>query len=162
MADGRVTITGRAKEVIIVNGVHHYCHEIEDVLGTLDGVAAGFVAAFGVPVPEGTSAGRGVRARRPADAATVRGVRRWLVERFGAALGAARRPSTSSRFDQTTSGKIQRGGMRARLLPAANWSASRARSNSLEAGPATCPTACTAVSGGPAGSPRPVHPSACW
>ena len=68
VADGRVTITGRAKEIIIINGVHHFCHEIEDVVGALPGVAATFAAAFGVPTAgRERAAGRGVRALRRAD-----------------------------------------------------------------------------------------------
>ena len=138
VADGRVTITGRAKEVIIVNGVHYYCHEIEDVLGTLDGVAAGFVAAFGVPVPDGSERLAVVFVPDgPLTAATVRGVRRCVGERFGlpSVLLAA---VDQSSFDRTTSGKIKRGGMRARLLGGELVRESRAV-ELAEAGPATMP-----------------------
>ena len=43
--DGKLTITGRAKEVIIINGINYYCHEIESVADEVDGVAPSFTAA---------------------------------------------------------------------------------------------------------------------
>jgi acyl transferase domain-containing protein/acyl-CoA synthetase (AMP-forming)/AMP-acid ligase II len=116
VAGGRVTITGRAKEIIIVNGVHYHCHEIEGVVGAVDGVADGFVAAFGVPgvdrterlgvvfVPEGELRGD-----------TVREIRSRIAERFGLASALVLAVGRDS-FDRTTSGKVQRSGMRARLL----------------------------------------------
>ncbi len=116
VADGRVTITGRAKEIIIINGVHHFCHEIEDVGGALPGVATSFAAAFGVPTPDGNE--RLAVVFVPADGlsgAVVGAVRRRLAERFGLAsvlLAAVDRAG----FDKTTSGKIQRTAMRGRLL----------------------------------------------
>jgi iturin family lipopeptide synthetase A len=116
VADGRVTITGRAKEIIIINGVHHFCHEIEDVVGALPGVATSFAAAFGVPTPDGDE--RLAVVFVPAERLTgpvVGAVRRRLAERFGLAsvlLAVVDRDG----FDKTTSGKIQRTAMRGRLL----------------------------------------------
>jgi len=49
--DGRLTITGRAKDVIIVNGVKFSCHEIEAVVETVPGVEASFTAACAVRQP---------------------------------------------------------------------------------------------------------------
>ena len=51
LLDGELVITGRRKEVIIINGSHYFCHELEDVVGTVDGVTPGSVAACGVPEP---------------------------------------------------------------------------------------------------------------
>ncbi len=116
VVDGRVTITGRAKEIIVINGVHHFCHEIEDVVGALPEVATSFAAAFGVPTPDGDE--RLAVVFVPADGLTgavVGTVRRKLAERFGLAsvlLAAVDRAG----FDKTTSGKIQRTAMRGRLL----------------------------------------------
>ena len=45
---GRLTITGRQKEVIIINGVNYYSHEIESVVETIPEVAVSFTAACGV------------------------------------------------------------------------------------------------------------------
>ncbi len=46
--NGEITITGRAKDVIIINGVNYYCHEIETVVEAIEGIAKSFVAACGV------------------------------------------------------------------------------------------------------------------
>ena len=48
IVDGYLTITGRAKEVIIINGVNYYNHEIESVIETISQVAVSFTAACGV------------------------------------------------------------------------------------------------------------------
>ncbi|GAA2563470.1 hypothetical protein GCM10010435_39430 [Winogradskya consettensis] len=114
--EGRMTITGRAKEVIIVNGVHYFCHEIEDAVGEVDGVAVSFVAALGVPDAEGIEriAVLFVPAGAP-DPELLSRIRRHLAERLqiiGATVVAVR----PDQFDKTTSGKIQRAGMRARWI----------------------------------------------
>ena len=46
--DGRLTITGREKDVIIMNGVNYYCHEIEASVETLASVEASYTAACAV------------------------------------------------------------------------------------------------------------------
>ncbi|SDG11097.1 amino acid adenylation domain-containing protein/natural product biosynthesis luciferase-like monooxygenase domain-containing protein [Lentzea fradiae] len=46
--DGQVVITGRARDVVIVNGHNHYCHEIEAVAVDA-GAPVGWTAACGVP-----------------------------------------------------------------------------------------------------------------
>ncbi|MCX5049775.1 non-ribosomal peptide synthetase [Streptomyces sp. NBC_00474] len=42
----RLTLVGRSKDSVIVNGVNYYSHELESVLGDLDGIEKSFVAAF--------------------------------------------------------------------------------------------------------------------
>jgi acyl-CoA synthetase (AMP-forming)/AMP-acid ligase II len=49
--DGRMTITGRAKDVIIINGVNYYSHELESVVEEVPAVATSFVAACAVRAP---------------------------------------------------------------------------------------------------------------
>ncbi|WJD97275.1 non-ribosomal peptide synthetase [Streptomyces antimycoticus] len=44
--EGRLTLVGRSKDSVIVNGVNYFSHEIEAALEQLDDVASGFVAAF--------------------------------------------------------------------------------------------------------------------
>ncbi len=51
LQDGQLTITGRAKDVIIVNGVKFSCHEIEAVVETVSGVEMSFTAACAVRQP---------------------------------------------------------------------------------------------------------------
>ncbi|MFG2916972.1 MupA/Atu3671 family FMN-dependent luciferase-like monooxygenase [Kitasatospora sp. NPDC048298] len=119
LVDGEVVLTGRRKEIIIVNGVHYFCHELEDVVASVAGVRSGHVAAFGVP-DERTGTEQLVIAYVPSDpdaaappvAAEVRQV-----------LAARRQPAPAlvlpvpaAEFPRTTSGKIQRTALRGRLL----------------------------------------------
>jgi acyl-CoA synthetase (AMP-forming)/AMP-acid ligase II/thioesterase domain-containing protein/acyl carrier protein len=43
---GRLSLVGRSKDCIIVNGVNYFSHELEAVLDDIDGIERGFVAAF--------------------------------------------------------------------------------------------------------------------
>jgi acyl-CoA synthetase (AMP-forming)/AMP-acid ligase II/thioesterase domain-containing protein/acyl carrier protein len=45
---GRLTITGRQKDVIIINGLNHYSHEIEAAVETVKGVEVSYTAAVAV------------------------------------------------------------------------------------------------------------------
>ncbi|HEV8717110.1 MAG TPA: AMP-binding protein [Candidatus Binatia bacterium] len=51
LLNGRLTIAGRQKEVIIIRGANFHCYEIEDVVSGIAGVEATFVAACGVDDP---------------------------------------------------------------------------------------------------------------
>ncbi|WP_405096867.1 amino acid adenylation domain-containing protein [Micromonospora sp. NBC_01412] len=138
LAGGRLTVTGREKEVIIVNGVHHFCHEIEDAVGGVDGVAASFVAAVGAPGADGTEQVVVLFVdERGLDANLLARIRGRLAERLQ--LSAVRLvPIGRDAFGKTTSGKIQRSGMRARLL-SGGYEAAQRRVEVLEAGPDTVP-----------------------
>jgi acyl-CoA synthetase (AMP-forming)/AMP-acid ligase II/NAD(P)-dependent dehydrogenase (short-subunit alcohol dehydrogenase family)/acyl carrier protein len=48
LANGRLTITGRSKDVIIVNGANFHSHEIEAVVESVAGVEPSFTAACAV------------------------------------------------------------------------------------------------------------------
>jgi acyl-CoA synthetase (AMP-forming)/AMP-acid ligase II/acyl carrier protein len=48
MRDGQLTITGREKDVIIINGINYYSHEIEAVVEEVAGVEPSFTAATAV------------------------------------------------------------------------------------------------------------------
>ncbi|MEU2269222.1 beta-ketoacyl synthase N-terminal-like domain-containing protein, partial [Streptomyces olindensis] len=50
--EGQVVITGRRKDVIILNGHNVYCHEVEETATAVDGVRQGEVAACGIPDAE--------------------------------------------------------------------------------------------------------------
>ncbi len=43
--NGRLTITGRTKNIIIINGVNYYSHEIEEVVEAVEGVSRSYTAA---------------------------------------------------------------------------------------------------------------------
>ncbi|WP_378740224.1 SDR family NAD(P)-dependent oxidoreductase [Nocardia brasiliensis] len=117
LADGKLVITGRAKEVVVINGAKHHSHTIEEVVHDIDGVRRGFAAAVGIPDPEvGTellaicyvptnSADQDRIADRIAAAVT---------DRLGlpVAMIAA---VTESEFPRTTGGKVQRAVVARRL-----------------------------------------------
>ncbi|MBD2253940.1 SDR family NAD(P)-dependent oxidoreductase [Nostoc parmelioides] len=48
---GRLTITGRQKDVIIINGLNYYCHEIEAAVEEIKGVEVSYTAACAVRQP---------------------------------------------------------------------------------------------------------------
>ena len=53
MVDGQMAMCGRIKDVIIVGGRNVYPQDIERVVGTIDGIRAGNVIAFGVEGRQG-------------------------------------------------------------------------------------------------------------
>ncbi|MEX2334233.1 MAG: beta-ketoacyl synthase N-terminal-like domain-containing protein, partial [Pseudohongiella sp.] len=48
---GELYVTGREKDMVIINGNNHYCHEIEGAVAKFPGVAGDCVAAVGVRAP---------------------------------------------------------------------------------------------------------------
>lgn len=52
LCSGRLTITGRQKDVIIINGLNHYCHEIEAAVEEVEGVEVSYTAACAVRVAD--------------------------------------------------------------------------------------------------------------
>ena len=48
LSQGRLTITGRQKDVIIINGLNYYCHEIEAAVEEVKGVEVSYTAACAV------------------------------------------------------------------------------------------------------------------
>lgn len=46
--NGKLVLTGREKEMIIINGANYYCHDIEDQVNMLEEVKTTYVAACGV------------------------------------------------------------------------------------------------------------------
>jgi acyl-CoA synthetase (AMP-forming)/AMP-acid ligase II len=48
LRDGRLTITGRTKNIIIINGLNYYCHEIEAVVEEIPGVEVTYTGACAV------------------------------------------------------------------------------------------------------------------
>ena len=118
--DGRLAITGREKELIIINGANFYCYEIEDVAAGVRGVLPTFAAACGVAdAVSGTEAlafffvpdeSAGVDL-----AETVRAIRRTLASLIGLSPRYVV-PVRREEFPKTTSGKIQRGHLKTALL----------------------------------------------
>jgi len=114
---GRLIVTGRAKDLIFVNGQNLYAHDLEAAAAAAPGVQAGKVAVSAW-TPEGDGRERlalfigcvSEKAAAPVFADAVRRIRRT----FGIAPGTLV-PLRPNGFPKTTSGKLQRYVLRQRL-----------------------------------------------
>ncbi|MBZ4018959.1 non-ribosomal peptide synthetase [Streptomyces purpurogeneiscleroticus] len=121
LVDGRLTLVGRSKDSIIVNGVNYFSHELEALLEDLDGVRKSYVAAFPTR-PEGSDTEQLVVAfattLAPDDEA---GLHRLLIAmRNSIVMAWGFRPALllplpADTFPKTSLGKIQRALLRKRL-----------------------------------------------
>ncbi|MGH8791696.1 MAG: AMP-binding protein, partial [Stackebrandtia sp.] len=113
----RLTIVGRAKDLIVLNGGNYSCHEIEEAAGSAPGVRADRVAAVGVPDEARGSELLAVvfvpDASETSDDPTP-AIQAALAERLGltAAITTA---VDDADFPRTDSGKVQRAQLRERL-----------------------------------------------
>ncbi|HET9652106.1 MAG TPA: AMP-binding protein, partial [Usitatibacter sp.] len=110
---GVLSITGRAKDVIIVNGANYSGPAIEEAVDALPGVARSFTAACGVPDPR-ADGGEGLAIFFVPDdecdealASTLRAIRQRVVQEFGL-TPAFIVPLARSQVEKTSIGKIQR------------------------------------------------------
>ncbi|MFD6170538.1 amino acid adenylation domain-containing protein [Streptomyces coeruleorubidus] len=115
---GQVVVTGRRKDVIILNGHNVYCHEVEETATAVDGVRQGDVAACGIPHPErGTEdlavffVSRGT-AEDPRIAAEVKAA---LFTRLRL-TAAYVLPVPAGEFPRTPAGKVRRAELQSRLV----------------------------------------------
>ncbi|MGW2562256.1 alpha/beta fold hydrolase [Streptomyces sp. NPDC001514] len=115
---GRLTLVGRSKDSVIVNGVNYFSHEIESALERLDGVAPSYVAAFPTRSPQSdtehlvvafhpeTDGGDELALHRVLTAVRATVVRHWGFRPWLIL------PLPTSAFPKTSLGKIQRSLMR--------------------------------------------------
>ncbi|MEU5642197.1 SDR family NAD(P)-dependent oxidoreductase [Streptomyces milbemycinicus] len=127
--DGGLVIAGRERDLIIVNGANYFCHEIEDVVTSIPGVAPSSAAACGlfspdigtdrllvffVPDPEPATTGQPERPEGSDDdglsrqAGLVRAITTGVAARTGLVPYRVV-PLAAEEFPRTVSGKIQRG-----------------------------------------------------
>eukprot|EP00929_Paragymnodinium_shiwhaense_P104193 TRINITY_DN68323_c0_g2_i1.p1 TRINITY_DN68323_c0_g2~~TRINITY_DN68323_c0_g2_i1.p1 ORF type:complete len:823 (-),score=197.74 TRINITY_DN68323_c0_g2_i1:9-2477(-) len=117
--DGRLYLTGREKEMIIIRGANFYCYEIEDVVNTLPSVTPTFTAAvsahdpatgsesfavFFVPAAFG---GEAANFDDPTLPSVINQVRTELIKHISLTPSHVV-PLARAEFPKTTSGKIQR------------------------------------------------------
>ena len=102
-------VTGRAKDLVIVNGQNFYPHDFERLAQQVDDVDANRVAAAGVRLPGEESEGLAVfvlhRGELEGFVAKARGIRRAIAEQTGVEVGAV---VPVTQIPKTTSGKLQR------------------------------------------------------
>jgi acyl-CoA synthetase (AMP-forming)/AMP-acid ligase II/NAD(P)-dependent dehydrogenase (short-subunit alcohol dehydrogenase family) len=118
--NGRLTITGREKELIIVNGANFYCYEIEDIAAEVPGVLPTFAAACGIDdAATGTEALAVFFVHDESIGAglldVVASLRRAIASQAGLSPAYVV-PLPRDEFPKTTSGKIQRGQLKRALL----------------------------------------------
>ncbi|MDG2377226.1 MAG: non-ribosomal peptide synthetase, partial [Woeseiaceae bacterium] len=109
IVDGELVITGRSKDIIIVNGQNYYPHDIEEIIAQLDGIDLGKVVVVGV----GSTASQTeelvafILYRKDIDAfpSIVEDVRTVVGEHTGLEIDHV---LPISRVPKTTSGKVQR------------------------------------------------------
>ncbi|MEO1204451.1 MAG: non-ribosomal peptide synthetase, partial [Pseudomonadota bacterium] len=108
-ADGQLVITGRQKDIIIVNGQNYYPHDLEEIVSHIDGLDLGKVAIAGAtPTRSGTEELLVfILYRQDLDAfkALSEQVRTTLGEKVGLEVDHV---IPVSRIPKTTSGKVQR------------------------------------------------------
>ncbi|CAN5690343.1 fatty acyl-AMP ligase [soil metagenome] len=118
LVDGEMVMCGRIKDVIIVAGRNVFPEDVERAVGTLDGVRAGNVIAFGV---EGRRGAQSFVVVAESKSDEPEAVRQSVSERVRHAIGLAAKevvlvaPGT---LPKTSSGKLQRSLCRDRYLEA--------------------------------------------
>lgn len=112
IVDGRLTLTGREKELIIINGANYYCYEIEDTVNSLDGVEPTYVAACELNDPNrGTESLVIFFTPSPSGSEPNIELIKTIKTKVSSNLGIAPAyviPVAQQEFPKTTSGKIQR------------------------------------------------------
>ncbi|WP_415840718.1 alpha/beta fold hydrolase [Nocardiopsis rhodophaea] len=128
---GRLTLVGRSKDSIIVNGVNYFSHDLQTVLERLDGVEKSCVAAFPIRPPGSDTEQlaivfsprlplRGEADDTAADESEAELYRLLVAIRSSTVLHWGFRPSLilplpASAIPKTSLGKIQRSQLRKRL-----------------------------------------------
>jgi acyl-CoA synthetase (AMP-forming)/AMP-acid ligase II len=118
--DGRLTVTGREKEMINIRGSNLFCYEVEDVVQRVEGVEPTYAAAVEVSDDE---AGTGRLAilfvpARAYEGTELQAILKAIRKAVSASIGINPSyvvPLTRERFPKTSSGKIQRVQMRKAL-----------------------------------------------
>ena len=107
--DGQLVITGRQKDIIIVNGQNYYPHDIEEIIAEIDGLDLGKVVVAGAtPTGSGTEELLTFILYRQdieAFAEIAKGVRDIVGEHVGLEIDHV---IPVARIPKTTSGKVQR------------------------------------------------------
>ncbi|QWB25974.1 MULTISPECIES: non-ribosomal peptide synthetase/type I polyketide synthase [Streptomyces] len=115
---GQVVITGRRKDLIILNGHNVYCHEVEETATTVEGVRQGEIAACGIPHPErGTEelAVFFVSRGAPEDTRIAKELKAALFTRLRL-TAAYVQPVPPDEFPRTPAGKVRRAELQSRLI----------------------------------------------
>lgn len=120
--EGRLYVTGRKKDLIIVNGKNYYAHDIEEATSLVAGVKPGRCVAFGLPNAAMGSECIHVVAESEAPeeqfTSIGREIKKSLQQQMGLLIAQAK-VVPPKWLIKTTSGKVSRWGNREKYLGAA-------------------------------------------
>jgi acyl-CoA synthetase (AMP-forming)/AMP-acid ligase II len=137
---GSLTITGRVKDVIIVNGINYHCHEIESAVEELDCVDRSYTAACMVRPPAATTDQLAIffhLVPGTDQAAALRRIRRAVAGKVGITADYLI-PVGQPDIPKTEIGKLQRPVLRQRF-ESGDYTAALRRADLLLEAPSTLP-----------------------
>ncbi|MGH8223198.1 MAG: non-ribosomal peptide synthetase, partial [Woeseiaceae bacterium] len=106
---GDLVITGRAKDIVIINGQNYYPHDLEEIVAAMDGFDLGKVVVCGVRTAQSQVEGLVVfllyRQDLPSFVPLIEEVRRRIGLHAGLEVAEV---VPVTRIPKTTSGKVQR------------------------------------------------------
>jgi acyl-CoA synthetase (AMP-forming)/AMP-acid ligase II/acyl carrier protein len=109
MVDGQLVITGRSKDIIIVNGQNYYPHDIEEIAARIDGLDLGKVVVAGAKTTGSRTEELLVFVLYRQDLDAFRTIAAAVSNEIGAHTGlAVDHVIPVPRIPKTTSGKVQR------------------------------------------------------
>ena len=109
VVDGDLVITGRSKDIIIVNGQNYYPHDIEEIAAHVEGLELNKVVVAGVRTHESQTEELLVFALFRRDLDTFKILARKVVDRIGEHTGLeVDHVIPVRKIPKTTSGKVQR------------------------------------------------------
>ena len=109
IVDGELAITGRSKDIIIVNGQNYYPHDIEEIVARVEGFDLGKVVVCGVQPPGSQVEELIVFLLYRQDPETFAGIAAEVRSVIGAHAGLeVDQVLPVARIPKTTSGKVQR------------------------------------------------------
>lgn len=110
--DGDLVITGRSKDIIIVNGQNYYPHDIEEIAADVEGLDLGKVVVAGTRTHESQTEELLVFAMFKRDLDTFKILANKVIARIGEHTGLeVDHVIPVRKIPKTTSGKIQRAAM---------------------------------------------------
>ncbi|QWS50934.1 amino acid adenylation domain-containing protein [Bacillus sp. JNUCC-24] len=117
--EGRLVLTGREKDIIVINGANYLNYEIEAVVEEVDGVEVTFAAAYGIYNPESSNDTLAVFFVSQRDSieeqiAMIQQIREAIIRKIGIEPDHII-PVKKDQFPKTESGKIQRAQLGAAL-----------------------------------------------
>jgi acyl-CoA synthetase (AMP-forming)/AMP-acid ligase II/acyl carrier protein len=107
--DGQLVITGRSKDIIIINGQNYYPHDLEEIVADVEGLDLGKVVVAGTRTHESQTEELLVFTLFRRDLDTFKILSRKVVDRIGEHVGLeVDHVIPVRKVPKTTSGKIQR------------------------------------------------------